>query len=643
MNEEVPASKPLSETSGKPAKAVFLSYASQDAVTARRIAEALRAVGIEVWLDQAELAGGDAWDREIRQQIQSCALFVPIISANTESRPEGYFRLEWWLAEQRGFRMAKGQPFLVPVVTDVPRTADAQVPDAFREVQWTRLEGGRVPADFAARVQALLAEGVVRPGSAGAPAASRPQPALIADDKSIAVLAFVNLSSDKENEYFSDGIAEELLNLLAKVTQLRVIARTSSFSFKGKDVPIADIARRLNVAHVLEGSVRKAGNRVRVTAQLIRAADSTHLWSETYDRELDDIFAVQDDIAAEVVEQLQIRLLSAAPRVLETSSEAYVLYLQARQLARQNTAAGYTKALALLDRVLQIEPDYAPAWTMKSTIYGQQGSHGLISEPVGLRLAREAANRALALDPKNSNAYRRLGWSAIADARDFAGAARYFAQAWALSPIDLGAISSAAWLYKCLGRFEQALALDQHIVSRDPENADSHLSLGSSYYLIEHFEQALASYRTALGLNPERFGARFGIARTLLRLGRPEDALASAQEETGELWRLCAVTMVMHALGRESESDAAIAQLIAGFPDAWYQIAYLQAYRGEADLAFESLERAVTNRDAGLGLIAYEPLFASLHDDPRWLPFLQEIGMAPEQLDAIPFDVQLPT
>ena len=181
-------------------------------------------------------------------------------------------------------------------------------------------------------------------------------------EHSIAVLPFVNMSSDKEQEYFSDGISEELLNLLAKIPQLQVTARTSSFSFKGKEVAIPEIARTLHVAHVLEGSVRKSGNAVRITAQLIRAGTDTHLWSQTYDRKLDDIFAIQDEIAADVVKQLKVTLLGAAPKARTTDPEAYALYLQAVQLGRQGTAEAYKQSDALYRKVLAIDPRYAPAW-----------------------------------------------------------------------------------------------------------------------------------------------------------------------------------------------------------------------------------------------------------------------------------------
>ncbi|MDP2139112.1 MAG: TIR domain-containing protein, partial [Candidatus Didemnitutus sp.] len=294
-------------------KAVFLSYASQDAEAAKRIANALRAAGVEVWFDQSELVGGDAWDQKIRGQIGSCALFVPIISAATQARSEGYFRLEWRIAAQRTHMMSERSAFLLPVVIDATRDGGADVPPEFRAVQWTRLLGGETPEKFCARVGMLLggSESVgaalrrdpAKPSGHKAPPAKSPRswlvPAVLAlaavavgsyfwlgrsapvatpspitnspaplasslspatvpavAGKSVAVLAFANLSDDKDNEYFSDGISEELLNVLAKVPGLKVTARTSAFHFKGKDTPIPEVARQLGVAYVIEGSVR---------------------------------------------------------------------------------------------------------------------------------------------------------------------------------------------------------------------------------------------------------------------------------------------------------------------------------------------------------------------------------------------------
>ena len=262
-------------------KAVFLSYASQDAEAAGRICDALRAAGLDVWFDQGGLRGGDAWDASIRRQIKECALFVPVISANTQAREEGYFRLEWKLAVDRTHFIVDDKAFLLPVVIDSTIDAEARVPEKFRAVQWTRLPAGETPADFGEQVQRLLTGAaatahVVSPRFAKASATAKPRQGL----PSIAVLPFVNRSHDEEDEYFSDGLADELLNVLAKIPGLRVAARSSAFTFKGKGATIAEVGRVLNVTTVLEGSVRKSGNRIRVSVQLVQVVDGYQLWSE---------------------------------------------------------------------------------------------------------------------------------------------------------------------------------------------------------------------------------------------------------------------------------------------------------------------------------------------------------------------------
>jgi TolB-like protein len=273
---------------------VFLSYASEDSEAAQRICEALRIRGIEVWFDQSNLRGGDLWDQRIRRQIKDCALFVPLVSANTRKRSEGYFRLEWRLADQRTHLMARNKVFIVPVAIDALPEAGSDVPESFMAVQWMRLLEGEAPDALGEQLWRLLSpgeHGSLTAATAAASAASlltRPTSSALSSipEKSIAVLPFADMSPKSDQEYFSDGLAEALIDLLTQVQDLRVPARTSAFSFKGKSEDIATIAQKLRVAHVLEGSVRKAGHAIRITARLIRADNGYHLWSKTYDRSL---------------------------------------------------------------------------------------------------------------------------------------------------------------------------------------------------------------------------------------------------------------------------------------------------------------------------------------------------------------------
>ena len=276
--------------------------------------------------------------------------------------------------------------------------------------------------------------------------------AATATDRSIAVLPFVNMSADKEQEYFADGISEELLNLLAQVPELRVIARTSSFSFKGKEMDIAEIARKLNVANVLEGSVRKSGDTLRITAQLVRASDSSHLWSKTYDRQMTDVFKVQDEIAAAVVEQLKVKLLGEAPRVSVTDPRAYALFLQGREVARQFSPASLEHAIDLYEQALAVDPAYAPAWDGLASAYFNQMDLGVVPLDDGLLRAQDAIKQALEGDPQYAPAYARLALVDGVIERKLAVGARHIERGLALDPANFEVIDAAVLIARRLGR-----------------------------------------------------------------------------------------------------------------------------------------------------------------------------------------------
>ena len=459
--------------------------------------------------------------------------------------------------------------------------------------------------------------------------------------RSIAVLPFVNMSDDASNEYFSDGISEELLNLLAKIPELQVAARTSSFSFKDQALEIPEIAKRLNVAHVLEGSVRKSGNQVRITAQLIRADDGFHVWSDAWVRTLDDIFSIQDEIAGDVAEQLKVTLLGEAPTV-QTDPEAYALFLQARHLGRQFTAESVEQSNALYEQALAIDPDYAAAWAGLANNYAYQATFVLLPIDEGFRRAREAAERALAIDPENAEAYARLGWIAGDYDLDLVTAARHHERALDLEPTNPDIIVPAASLAMDLGRLDEAIALKEYVVALDPVSPTDHYWLGRAYLLAGSLDEAIGSFRTVLTLSPEFLGAHYFTGVALLLKGEPEAALAAMQQEPDEAFRLIGLVMVYHALGQAAESDATLAELIEKHGQSWaYNIAYVLAFRGEADRAFVWLDKAVQIKDPGLSGMALQ-LFANIHSDPRWMPFLESIGKSPEQLAAIEFEVTLP-
>ena len=461
--------------------------------------------------------------------------------------------------------------------------------------------------------------------------------------ESIAVLPFVNMSSDPEQEYFSDGISEEVLNLLARIPELRVTSRSSAFSFKGQDLEIPEIAGRLHVAYVLEGSVRKSGDQVRITAQLIDTRTDTHVWSETWDRTLDDIFTIQDEIAGDVAEQLKVTLLGAPRSARPIDPEAYALRLQARQLANQFTAESIEQSNVLYRQALEIDPGYARAWAGLAENYTNQAGYGLESLEEYYERARDAAGRALAIDPEFAPAHANLGVIAMWYDLDIAAAARHTTRALELDPTNPEILAAAADLIGNLGRDEEAIAIWRYLIARDPANPSLHGFMSGSLRSVGRFDEAGAAERMALSLAPGALGGHFGVGQTLMERGELEAAVSEMEAEVYEPYRLIGLSMVNHALGRSTESDAALRRLIDNYAEAWaYNIAYVFADRAEADSAFAWLETAVEYHDAGLSEITVNRAFQPVYDDPRWLPFLESISMSPEQLASVEFEVSIP-
>ncbi|MGE0621995.1 MAG: tetratricopeptide repeat protein [Pseudomonadales bacterium] len=461
--------------------------------------------------------------------------------------------------------------------------------------------------------------------------------------RSIVVLPFVNMSGDPGKEYFSDGISEELLNLLSRIRDLRVISRTSAFSYKGKEVKVGQIAEELNVSHVLEGSVRQSGSQVRITAQLIDARTDTHLWSRTWDRQLDDIFAIQDELAASVVSELELTLAGEAQRTPETVPEAYALFLQARSVARLGSAESYTEALTLFERVLALDSGYLPAWDGVSGIRLNQANKGLLPFEEGMALARVAAEKALSVDAQFGPAHARLGWIAMLRDNDLALAAWHYQRALALDPGNDRIIGNATALLKSLGRLDDCVTLDEWAIARDPVNPVSRFNLGGSYLYSGRLDDAIEAYRATLRLSPGRLGVPYHMGMAYLLKGDYAAALASMQQEPLDVLRLTGEAMAQHALGQVAEADRIQQQLVDRHgQDAAYNIAYLRAYRGDADGTFVWLEKAAAEGDPGLTDVGVEMLFDNVRDDPRWLPFLRSVGRSPEQLAAIEFSVVLP-
>ena len=447
---------------------------------------------------------------------------------------------------------------------------------------------------------------------------------------SIAVLPFADMSQARDQEYFSDGLSEELLDVLTKIPQLRVIGRTSSFQFKGINEDLRVIAGKLGVDHLLEGSVRKEGNRVRITAQLIRASDGSHLWSDTYDRTVDDIFRVQDEIADAVAQAMQVTLLAGTlpPRRIPASSEAHNLYLEGKYFFQRRTKEDYEKAIVSFERALAADRSFAPAWAGLAWVYAHQAGLGLIPAESGSKQARDAAQRALGLDAKLVEAHTAMVYILIGYEWDWTGAEAELQQVLALDPGNASALYSAALLARTLGRFDEAISLYQQAMARDPLSTGVHNNLGLALYYAGRLPEAEAALRKLLELRPGVAVGHAHLSKVLLARGQPEAALAAIEKEPSEAWRMIGLPLAYHALGRKAESDAALRELTEKFADDWaYQIAEVHAFRGEIDEAFAWLDRAYAQRDGGLSEMKGDPLLKNIEGDPRYNAFLRKLKL----------------
>jgi len=484
------------------------------------------------------------------------------------------------------------------------------------------------------RVQAIMDEGRRWMQDLKSRAAPKPatriagaDPAIATDDKSVAVLAFANLSDDKANEYFSDGISEELLNVLAKVPGLKVSARTSAFYFKGKEVPIPEIARQLGVAYVVEGSVRKQGDKVRITAQLIKAADGFHVWSDTFTRDLKDIFAVQDEIAGLIARQLQLKLAEGGDRGT-VDPALYELLLQARALTLRESNEDWRQAIALYRRALEREPRLALAWAEMARTYVQLGRFGGMPIQDAMQEARAAAQRALELEPDQATGLVALGWVQRTADWDWRAARQSFQRALELAPGNASVMGDLAVFYFNTGRVAEATSLARQAVERDPLNARAQASLGFILNLNGDWEQALAPLRQAVALAPSIEEVRSHQARALMALGRLPEAAAAAEQEPNEAYRLIARAFIPGPA-----ADAAMAEFVAKYGEEMPgYVANIHGIRGEIDPAFAWFERALARRDAAVVWVKTNVNNRALRADPRWPAFLRKVGLADDQL-----------
>lgn len=452
------------------------------------------------------------------------------------------------------------------------------------------------------------------------------------DDKSVAVLAFANLSSDKEQEYFSDGVSEELLNVLAKVPGLKVTARTSSFYFKGKETPIPEIAKQLGVAYVVEGSVRRSGDKVRITAQLIKAADGFHVWSDTFTRDLKDIFAVQDEIAGLIAQNLRAKMAVSGERTA-VAPDIYALILQARHAAAVQTNDGARQAIAFYQQAVARDPKSADAWAEMALNYVQLARFGGLATPEGMREARLAARRALDIDPENLSGILAIAWVQRTNDRDWRGAIASFRRALAVAPENVAAMSDAAICFLNVGLVVEAESLAARAAERDPLNPRAQWSLGAIFLWSGRAEQAVESYRKAVALAPLGDEYHSHLARALAISGHIAEAKQESSREPNERYRLVAEATIHYLAGERAEGDRAVQTISDKFGDqmAGY-LANICALAGRVDDAFQWLERGYEARDASIAWAKTNTSYEGIRRDPRWEVFLHKMGLADEQL-----------
>jgi len=514
-------------------KAIFLSYASQDADAARRVCEALRAAGLEVWFDQSELRGGDAWDAAIRKQVQECALFVPLVSANTDARSEGYFRREWNLAVGRMLDMADDQAFLLPVVIDGTPEATARVPDRFRERQWTRLPGGETPTDFVERVARLLSGGpAARARTPSAGQVPAPGPSTPADEGFwVAVLPFKCAGANADLTALAEGLSEEIVTGLSRFSYLRVIARGATLKFAGESIDVRSAGRELGARYVMEGSLRQAGPRLRLAVQLVDAASGAHLWAENYERAFsaDAVFELQDELVPRIVSTVADahgilpRSLSEAVRSRDPGElSAYEAVLRSFGYFERLTGEELAAARAGLESALRKAPASGDAWAMLALLCVQDYAQGFNLQADALERGLAAARRAVEVAPT-----RHLSHYALAQALFFLKERQSFRnaaeRAVALNPMDGNALAFLGELLSYSGDHERGAALAARAKQLNP-NHPGFYWFADFYnaYRQRDYRGALAA---ALKLNlPGHMGAQMVLAAAYGQLGEREAA-----------------------------------------------------------------------------------------------------------------------
>jgi TolB-like protein len=636
---------PNQTTSGRD---VFVSYASQDAAVANSIVENLERHGIKCWIAPRDVKPGAQYADAIVRAINDAKSVVLVMSgsavgsshvareverAASKSKPIIPFRidnaslnpeLEYFLSNSQWIDVPKlGMPAALTKLAEAVGHVAPASPAPVTASPRSGAVGKRVPIIAAAVIGVGIAVGLgLHFWSRGHSGAQAPTVAVISD-KSIAVLPFTDMSEKKDQEYFADGMAEEIIDLLVKIPGLKVISRTSSFQFKGKTEDLRSIATQLGVAYVLQGSVRKSGDRLRVTAQLINSRDGTHLWSETYDRDLSDVLKMQDEIAASLVRALQIEVSvrDIASRSALHNTEAYTLYLQGLHAGESLDQQGLEDALSDFQRALNLDSSFAAAAGEVASMYFLLGA---------CEKARGAAADAIKLDPKLGIAHGFLSEVYRGCDLDWAAANREVGLARTLSPNDVTVLFFSAVLSENMGRWDDALRFINASLARDPLNPNAYAMLSLIQYGRGRLEEAEAAIRRTLEISPTNALGRFWLGNVLLTRSQPDAALNEMLKVKDEAYRLSGSAMAFFTLGRKADSDAALARMAKSQADHDpFHIALVYAFRGESDEAFKWLDRAYAQKGGGnnLAYIKTYPAFRKLEGDPRYKAFLKKMNL----------------
>lgn len=650
------------------ASRVFISYASQDAAVAAALVDALERQGVACWIAPRDVDAGALYADAIVRAIGSAKAFVLVLSESSIDSSH--------VGKEVERASSKKRTIIALRIDAAPLTPALEY--FLSESQWVDAHPGKLDAAYAKLIGAIRKSAVpssepipgVTPPVGNAPAASlkpRSTRTLIAaglasvavalavllvdrvwfakrgtieepttavtnavNDKSIAVLPFMDMSEKTDQGYFADGMAEEILDLLTKIPQLTVISRTSSFQFKGREVDVKTIGATLGTRYIVEGSVRRSGDRFRITAQLIDARDGSNRWSETYDRNIDDAFKVQDEIAASLVRALEIAVGAGdlPARLIPKNAAAYNLYLRGLQAFDRYNRDGFEQAADLFQQALDLDPQFAAAASGLASVELFVAQWGYVAPKIGYERARQAAKLAIKLDPSIAGPHITLSTVHAQYDWDWTSAARELDLAAALNSRDPMVHAFRGLLSLATGRYDDATSQIHAALRLAPLTPNILFNLGWAQYWSGHLPEAEASFRRALQISPTYEFIHYYLGHLLLSRGDLSNALAEMEREPDEESRLAGIASVQFAMGHKAESDAALTHLTQLAGDDWASgIASVHAIRNEPDAAFEWLDRAYAQKDEDLYILKGNPLFRNIARDPRYGALLRKMNL----------------